>query len=100
MSHLSVRLPDEIDSRLDQEARLSGCKRSEVVREAVGLYLAQRERERLIAEMKQAAEALSSDSESVSDCLGVADEGLEDWLERIEAEERAGGIEPDEKWWT
>jgi len=29
----------------------------------------------------------------------MAEEGLEDWLESIEQEERDAGADPDERWW-
>lgn len=99
MSHLSVRLPKEVEHRLVREARLTGRNRSDLVREAVGQYLTQRERDRRIEEMKQAARLLSSDADAIRDSRELAEEGLEEWVESIEREERAAGVEPDEKWW-
>ncbi|QOC21490.1 ribbon-helix-helix protein, CopG family [Wenzhouxiangella sp. AB-CW3] len=99
MSHLSVRLPDEIEQRLDREAERTGRNRSDLVREAVGQYLTQKERDRMIEEMKQAARVLSSDPDAIRASRELAEEGLEDWIESIECEERAAGVDRDEKWW-
>ena len=99
MSHLSVRLPEEVEHRLDREAELTGRSRSALVREAVGQYLTQRERDRMIEEMKRAARVLSSDPDAIRECRELAEEGLQDWIEGIEREERAAGIDPNEKWW-
>ncbi len=99
MSHLSVRLSEDVERRLNQEAELTGRNRSDLVREAVGQYLTQRERDRLIEEMKKAARVLSSDPEAARESRELAEEGLEDWVENIEREEQAAGADPDEKWW-
>lgn len=99
MGNLSTRLPEEMERNLEYETRISGKRRSEVVREAIGEYLAHRERERFMAEMIAAAKALYSDPEAVEEGLEIAEEGLDEWLEDIEREERAAGIDPDEKWW-
>lgn len=100
MSRLSVRLPKDVERRLTREAELTGRNRSELVREAVGQYLTQKERARLIEQMKQAARILSSDPDAVRESRELAEEGLVDWVESIEREERAAGADPDEKWWV
>jgi len=99
MANLSVRLPAEIESSLEEEARLTERNRSDLVREAVGEYLTRKNNERLIEEMRQAAVALYSNKEARQEGIEIAEEGLGDWLDSIEAEERAAGVDPDEKWW-
>jgi len=99
MANISVRLPPEIERDLEEEARLTKRNRSDLVREAVGEYLTRKQKERIIEEMKQAARALYSDPDAVREGVEIAEEGLEDWLESIESEERAAGINPEEKWW-
>lgn len=99
MTNISVRLPPEIERNLEEEARLTKRNRSDVVREAVGEYLTRKHKERIIEEMKQAARVLNSDPDAVQQGIQIAEEGVEDWLESIEREERAAGIDPDEKWW-
>jgi len=42
---------------------------------------------------------LAADPEARAEALALAEEGLEGWLDNLEAEERAAGIDPDEKWW-
>lgn len=98
---ISIRLPDELERKLEKEARISRKNRSEVVREAVGEYLTRREKERLIEEMKAAARVLYSDPALVQHEAEIqADfDAVDDSLEQIEAEERAAGAEPDEPWW-
>lgn len=88
-----------MERSLEEEARRAGRNRSAVVREAVGEYLARKEKERLIDEMKAAARTLYSNPGAVRESIEIAEEGLDDWLESIEREERAAGIDPDEKWW-
>jgi len=97
MSHISIRLPDELDARLEKEARLAGKKRSELAREAIALHLRRLERARFVAEMAREARALYA--EPGADEQDAADEGLEDWLESIEKEERDAGVDPDDRWW-
>lgn len=99
MANISVRLPPEIERNLEQEARLTRRNRSDLVREAVGEYLTRKHKERIIEEMKQAARVLNSDPDAVREGTEIAEAGLEDWLEGIEREERAAGIDPDTKWW-
>lgn len=99
MGNLSTRLPEEMERDLEYESKVSGKSRSEVVREAIGEYLTRQERERFMAEMIAAAKALYSDPEAREEGLEIANEGLDEWLEDIEREERAAGIDPDEKWW-
>lgn len=99
MGNISIRLPKDVERHLERETEISGRNRSDVVREAIGEYLTRRERERLKAEMIAAARALYSDPVTRREDREIADEGLEDWLEDIESEERAAGRDPDEKWW-
>jgi len=99
MSNISVRLPPEIERGLEEEARISARNRSDLVREAVGEYLTRKQKERIIEEMRQAARVLNSDPDAAREGNEIAEAGLQDWLEGIEREERAAGIDPDEKWW-
>lgn len=101
MSNISVRLPPDMERGLEEEARRSDRNRSELVREAVGEYLTRKERERLIAEMKAAARTLYSNPEAASEAREIQDDfdAVDTTLEQIEAEERAAGIDPAEKWW-
>lgn len=97
MSHISIRLPDELDARLEEEARLAGKKRSELAREAITVHLRRLERARFVGEMAREARTLYAGPGA--DEQDAADEGLEDWLESIENEERDAGVDPDDRWW-
>ncbi len=99
MTNISVRLPPHIEKRLEEETRLTTRSRSDLVREAVGEYLARKQKERMIEDMRQAARALYSTPDARQAGIATAEEGLADWLESIEREERASGIDPDDKWW-
>lgn len=101
MSNLSVRLPEDIESGLDREAELSGRNRSDLVREAVGEYLARKQRERLIEEMERAARAVYADSEVVAEARQIQQDfdAIDDSVKWVEAEERATGADAGDKWW-
>lgn len=55
MSAISVRLPDETESRLSREAQLGQRPRSELVREAIEQYLERREHERFMQTLVEEA---------------------------------------------
>lgn len=99
MATISLRLPDDIEARLTEEARLEKLPRSEVVREAIAEYIARRERERFMGDLVTAARALAADPESCRETLEIAEDTVDDGLDAIIEEERAAGIDPDEKWW-
>lgn len=101
MTNISVRLPPEIERGLEEEARLTERNRSDVVREAVGEYLTQRQRERLIKEYTDEMRQAYADPEHADTMRRMQQDfdEVDDSLERIEAEERAAGIDPNEKWW-
>lgn len=101
MGNLSVRLTEEVERGLDRETELSGKSRSDLVREAIGEYLTRKERERFMAEMVAAAKALYSDPEARKEAREIqADfDAIDTSIDRLIDEERAAGIDPDEKWW-
>jgi predicted transcriptional regulator len=99
MSALSLRLPDDFDNRLEEEARLEGKTRSEIARQAIAEFLERREKERFMAEMVAAAQALAADTAARREALEIANEFPNDDLDAIIASEVAAGIDPDEKWW-
>ena len=101
MANLSVRLPDEIDRDLDREAEISGKSRSDLVREAVGEYLTRKDRDRFMDDMVRAVKALNSAPDALKDARVIpADfDAIDNTINLIEAQERAAGIDPSEKWW-
>jgi predicted transcriptional regulator len=52
MTAISLRLPDDIEAQLKAEAQLAGKTQSEIARQAIMEYLARREKERFMAEMR------------------------------------------------
>lgn len=99
MATFSIRLPDELEQHLDEEARRADRKRADVVREAITEYLARKERERFMAELVEEVDRAYADPEIHRDALTIAEEAADDGLDAIIVEERAAGIDPDEKWW-
>lgn len=101
MPAISLRLPDDVEANLKAEAQLEGKSQSEIARLAITEYLARRERERFMAEMVEAARALANDPQARAEALQIAEDfdAVDDGLDRLIAEERAAGINPDEKWW-
>ncbi|KAF0103699.1 MAG: CopG family transcriptional regulator [bacterium] len=99
MSAISLRLPDDFDTRLEEEARLEGKTRSEIARQAIAEFLERREKERFMAEMVAAAQALAADPAARREALELANDLVDEGLDAIIASEIAAGINPDEKWW-
>ena len=101
MGNISVRLPPEIERGLEEEARISARNRSDVVREAVGEYLAQRQRQRAINEYAEEIRRAYADPEYAKEMRRLQQDfdEVDSSIEMIEVEERAAGIDPDEKWW-
>lgn len=77
MGAISLRLPHELESKLAQEAHLSGQPRSQLIREALEALLALRERQRNEAALAAAATALAADADACQEALAVAEEFLE-----------------------
>lgn len=99
MANLSVRLPPEVEARLEDETQRTQRSRSDLVREAVSEYLTRRHKERIIEDMRQAAHVLYSHPHAKDEGIASAEQGLSDWLDSIEREEGAAGKDPDEVWW-
>jgi predicted transcriptional regulator len=76
MPALSLRLPEDLDQRLGDEARLERLPRSEVVRIAIVDYLARRERERFMAELVAAAKAMAQNPAAMREAGELAEEFL------------------------
>jgi len=88
MPALSLRLPEELEHRLEEEARREGVLRSDVVRQALSDYLARRERERFMNELVAEARAGYAVEEIRDEALALAEDALV-----------ADGVSDDERWW-
>jgi len=100
MSNISIRLPEELENRLSEEARRSHKPRSELARQAIADYLQRVERERLMAEMAREAEAAYAEPPARQEALTLAEAGLDAWLSPIEADEQQQGIDSQDRWWS
>jgi predicted transcriptional regulator len=76
MAGFSLRLPEDLETRLDEEARREGVARSEVARTAIAEFLDRRERERYIAAFVAEARAAYANPEIRSGALDLAAEAL------------------------
>lgn len=76
MSGFSLRLPDDLESRLDDEAQREGLARSEVARTAIAEYLDRRERERYMAAFVSEARIAYANPRVRRDSLAMAEDAL------------------------
>lgn len=76
MAGFSLRLPEELEEKLEQEARREGVARSEVARIAIAEFLTRRERERFLAAFVAEARAAYGDPAIRSEALAIAEEAL------------------------
>lgn len=97
---LSLRLSDDLDAQLNEEARQAGFSRSELARQALAEFLARREKERYMTEIVAAAKALAADPKAREEAREWDEACVDDGLDALIAEERAAGIDPEEKWWS
>jgi predicted transcriptional regulator len=88
MTALSLRMPGDLERRLDAEARRAGVPRSEIARTAIEELLDRRERERYIAAFVAEARATYGDAKIRQESLALADEAMpldNEALEVVEA---------------
>ena len=76
MAGLSLRLPEDLEARLDNEARREGVGRSEVARTAIAEFLDRKERERYMAAFLAEAREAYSNAEIRKEALALAEEAL------------------------
>lgn len=99
MGALSLRLPDDLEARLAEEAGREGRPRSEVAREAIAEYLARRERERFMGELVAEARAGYADEVGRDEARELAEafqQAENEALATVEAGEAQDGKTP---WW-
>ncbi|WP_094556833.1 ribbon-helix-helix protein, CopG family [Synechococcus sp. 1G10] len=103
MGAVSLRLPEDLERKLSQEASLSGQPRSQLIREALEALLSRRERERLEAALVAAARVLASDPAACAEALATAADFLpaeNEATERAETDAVSGGADAvDGPWW-
>jgi len=98
MPAISVRLPEEIETRLAEEARLGHRPRSEIVRQAIDDYLKRCEHERFM-------ENLVREARTAYETTGIRKESTE-LIKEADDEQATGqphakdaGDENAERWW-
>ena len=89
MSLVSIRLPDDVDTKLASEAEHSGRPKSEIVREAIVDYLDRQERARFLGAIARASRARDDE-----EALAIADEALRFDNEAFTIADSAGVREP------
>lgn len=79
MTVLSIRLPEGLDARLNEESRLAGQPKSFIARTALEQFLAGRRRERFLARLSRAAAAVDAGKagELADEALPFDNEALE-----------------------
>lgn len=91
MSTLSLRIPDELDERLNREAHRENRSRSELLREAVIEYLERKEKQRFLSDFVAEARAGYGNADIARDARTIADD--------FDAVERGAPDDGEEKWW-
>lgn len=76
MVAFSLRLPEDLESRLDAEARHEGIARSAIARTAIAEFLERRERQRYLAAFVAEARAAYADPKIRKEALNLAEEAL------------------------
>ena len=76
MAGFSLRLPEDLESRLDEEARREGMARSEIARTAIAEFLERKERQRYIAAFVAEARAAYADPKIRKEALALAEEAV------------------------
>jgi predicted transcriptional regulator len=89
MAAFSLRLPDDLESRLDEEARREGVARSEIARAAIAGYLALKERQRTLAAFVAEARAAYADPKIRREARALAEDAVALDNEGLRVAERA-----------
>ncbi len=78
MALISLRLPDELDARLDRAAHSSGRAKSELARDAIALYLDKRRQAEFVSDYVRAAigEDLAGTRQMAEEFLPLENEAL------------------------
>jgi predicted transcriptional regulator len=99
MGAVSLRLPEDLESRLSEEARLSGQGRSQLIREALEALLLHRREERAQAVLRKAAQALVADPGAGAEALDIAEAFLTAENEALTGADAAESGAEGGPWW-
>ena len=90
MAGFGLRLPEDLESRLEAEAQREGVTRSEVARAAIAEFLERKERQRYLAAFVAEARAAYADPAIRKDALALAEDALRLDNEGLRVAERHG----------
>jgi predicted transcriptional regulator len=99
MAALSLRLPDHLEQQLNEEARLSGQPRCQLMREALETLLSHRREGRAQAALRMSAVALASDAGACDEARELAADFLLAENEALAGAEAAVNATSAEVWW-
>jgi metal-responsive CopG/Arc/MetJ family transcriptional regulator len=99
MSTLSIRFPEDLERKLDEEARRAHKGRSELVREAVQEYVQRREKERFMQGMVQEMREWQGDDAARRESHELSDTMPDDDLDALSRTEQDAVEAPDQRWW-
>ena len=103
MPALSLRLPEDLEHRLEEEAHREGLPRSEIARQAISDFLARREKERFMAELVTEAGTAYANEAIRREAKEMAEEFMASDNEALDVAEKRNAGSPrrksDERWW-
>jgi predicted DNA-binding protein len=104
MSMLNIRLTEQIEQQLAEEARRENKTRSEIVRDALNWYLTEVEKKRFMDQLLKEARTAYADNNIRREALDIAEEFLSLDGEIPEKTDNPASGDPSnpessEKWW-
>lgn len=104
MSMLNIRLTDQIEQQLSEEARRENRTRSEIARDALTWYLTEIEKKRFMDQLLEEAREAYANENIRQEAKEIAEEflPLENEALDIAEDPKSGKLqheEPGEKWW-
>jgi metal-responsive CopG/Arc/MetJ family transcriptional regulator len=104
MSMLNIRLTEQIEQQLAEEARRENKTRSEIARDALNWYLTEGEKKRFMDQLLEEARTAYADNNIRQEALDLAEEFLSLDGEIPEKTDNSAPADPpnpesSEKWW-
>ncbi len=104
MSMLNIRLTDQIEQQLSEEARRENRTRSEIARDALSWYLTEIEKKRFMDQLLEEAREAYANENIRQEAKEIAEEflPLENEVLDIAEDLKSGKLQheaPGEKWW-
>ncbi|MGE0070401.1 MAG: hypothetical protein AB7S67_09265 [Thiomonas sp.] len=96
MSAISLRLPDDIERRLDAESSASGVTRSDLARTAIAEFLQRRERDRFMRQLLAEAQTAYADPATRAAAQEWAALAFADGVSHARADEE---VSAEGVWW-